>query len=82
MTPLKLQEPTFKGQIWYLMTVIALVSAVTTFGFCFFTEKDNQSNWLTLSHFVFKKEINSQTDWYLFNLSSKTYVFEDKMTKF
>ena len=28
------------------------------------------------------KEIISQTDYYLVNLSSKTYVFEDKMTKY
>ena len=29
-----------------------------------------------------QKEITSQTDLYLVNLSSKTYVFEDKLTKF
>ena len=28
------------------------------------------------------KEIISQTDLYLVNLSSKKYVFEDKMTKY
>ena len=28
------------------------------------------------------KEIINQTDKYLVNLSSKTYVFEDKMTKY
>ena len=28
------------------------------------------------------KEITSQTYWYLVILSSKTYVFEDKMTKY
>ena len=28
------------------------------------------------------KEINSQTDLYLVNLSSKTYAFEDKLTKY
>ena len=28
------------------------------------------------------KEIISQTDLYLVNLSSKTYVFEDKLTKY
>ena len=28
------------------------------------------------------KKIISQTDQYIFSLSSKTYVFEDKMTKF
>ena len=28
------------------------------------------------------KEIISQTDWHLVSLSSKTYVFEDKMTKY
>ena len=28
------------------------------------------------------KEIISQTDYYLVSLSSKTYVFEDKMTKY
>ena len=28
------------------------------------------------------KEIISQPDWYLVSLSSKTYVFEDKMTKY
>ena len=28
------------------------------------------------------KEITSQTDQYLVILSSKTYVFEDKMTKY
>ena len=29
-----------------------------------------------------QKEITSQTDLYLVSLSSKTYVFEDKMTKY
>ena len=29
-----------------------------------------------------QKEITSQTDLYLVNLSSKTYVFEDKLTKY
>ena len=28
------------------------------------------------------KETTSQTDYYLVNLSSKTYVFEDKLTKY
>ena len=28
------------------------------------------------------KEITSQTDFYLVSLSSKTYDFEDKMTKY
>ena len=28
-----------------------------------------------------QKEITSQTDWYLVSLSSKIYVFEDKLTK-
>ena len=28
------------------------------------------------------KEIISQTDYYKVNLSSKTYIFEDKMTKY
>ena len=32
-------------------------------------------------HVGAQKEITSQTDWYLVILSSKTYVFEDKMTK-
>ena len=29
-----------------------------------------------------QKEVTSQTDLYLVSLSSKTYVFEDKMTKY
>ena len=29
-----------------------------------------------------QKEITSQTDLYLLNLSSKTYVFEEKLTKY
>ena len=29
-----------------------------------------------------QKEITSQTDYYLAILSSKTYVFEDKMTQY
>ena len=32
--------------------------------------------------FIFLKEIISQSDLYLVNLSSKTYVFEDKLTKY
>ena len=35
-----------------------------------------------LSHSCTQKEITSQTDLYLVILSSRTYVFEDKMTKF
>ena len=33
-------------------------------------------------HVSIQKERNSQTDLYLVILSSKTYVFEDKMTKY
>ena len=29
-----------------------------------------------------QKEITSQTDWYLVNLSSKTYVFDDQLSQF
>ena len=48
-----------------LVTVILCIHSLNNFGYFIFT----------------LKEINSQTDYYLVRLSSKTYVFEDKMTK-
>ena len=36
----------------------------------------------TVKWIIALKEINSQTGYYLVSLSSKTYVFEDKLTKY
>ena len=55
--------------------------------FCKLETTDNEDSSMILlnKHLYIQftlKEINSQTDLYIVSLSSKTYVFEDKLTKY
>ena len=76
----------YKGFKYYAFTGCLDVWNFISFGVNFQAVLDNYTSVdKTISMFSTGqalKEITNQTDQYLVNLSSKTYVFEDKMNKY
>ena len=75
--PLKVYSFTFLERIFYSMSKF--------FSYTHLSElplKYSRKTWRYVVSLKTQKEITSQTDKYLVILSSKTYVFEDKLTEY